>query len=213
MGVPAAGVPNEKPPAAGLEISVVDLAGVPKLIVDVAILGTVAGVVVVEEAMVVVVVGVPKEKPPLAALVFAGSDGFCVDGGNGSILPRPASLIGLLMSAEIPVIFGSCGVDSAGLDGGASTVSLTSVGAGGLATATSSSLSKSSLRQLSSSESLFFSTRLRASLSLLTIGDFSFGLMKLIRPPSSSSSSCSGSGSLSRICDSSYFLLNNVIRG
>uniref|UniRef100_A0A8D8BTS9 (northern house mosquito) hypothetical protein n=1 Tax=Culex pipiens TaxID=7175 RepID=A0A8D8BTS9_CULPI len=129
--------------------------------------------------------------------------------------------MGLLMRAEIPVIFGSAGVGSSGffcsvvLEGGASTVSFAvNVGiAGGLVTFTSSSLSKSSLRQLSSRDSLFFSTRLRASLSLLTIGDFSFGLMKLIRPPSSSSSSCSGSDSSSRICDSSYFLLNSVIRG
>uniref|UniRef100_A0A8D8DNF7 (northern house mosquito) hypothetical protein n=1 Tax=Culex pipiens TaxID=7175 RepID=A0A8D8DNF7_CULPI len=129
--------------------------------------------------------------------------------------------MGLLMRAEMPVIFGSAGVGSSGffcsvgLDGGASTVSFAvNVGiAGGLVTFTSSSLSKSSLRQLSRRDSLFFSTRLRASLSLLTIGDFSFGLMKLIRPPSSSSSSCSGSDSSSRICDSSYFLLNSVIRG
>lgn len=185
VGVDEVGVPKEKV-GAGLSWVGFDAEGVPKLNVVSAGFG-----------------------------VAAGLGGCSVAAFGGSILPKPASLMGLLIRAEMPVILGSStlgagsgsgflGTGSTGF--GASTVSL--VGGG--------SSSKSSLRQLSRSDSLFFSTRFSESLSLLTIGDFSFGLMKLIRPPSSSSSSCSGSGSsrdTGRICDSSYFLLNSVIRG
>lgn len=159
--------------------------------------------------------GVPKLNVVLAGLGvsdFGGSAGF-----GGSILPRPGSLMGLLIRADIPVILGSStlGAGSSGFFSGSAGIEIAGFGASTVSLAGGSS-SKSSLRQLRSRDSLFFSTRFRASLSLLTIGDFSFGLMKLMRPPSSSSSSCSGSGSsrdTGRIWDSSYFLLNSVILG
>lgn len=78
----------------------------------------------------------------------------------------------------------------------------------------SSSSSLSSLRQLRINESLDFSTCFKAALSLFKIGDFSFGFMKLIRPPSSSSSSCSSLSLTTGLTNvSSYFLLNRVILG
>lgn len=133
-------VPPETVAGAGLT-SGVDFAGVPKLKVESASLG-----VVVAAAAVVVIVEVPKENPASAALDLTGSGGFCA---GGSILPRPASLMGLLISAEIPVIFGSCDdagssgfFASTGLDDGASTVSLAvkvGLAGEGLITFTSSS--------------------------------------------------------------------------
>lgn len=204
----AAGVvPNEKPPVGFSEAfastGVAGFVGVWKL--KVALLS-------------VDLVGVPKLNPP-PPFTLGGSLGLGIAVLGGSILPKPASLIGSLSKAVIPLGLGvivTSGFFSStlGSAGGASTVSFTFVGTLITGFGGSSSSSKSSLRQLSISDSFDFSTCFKAALSLFRIGDFSFGLIKLIRPLSSSSSSCSSLSLTTGLTSvSSYFLLNRVILG
>lgn len=199
-------VPNEKPPAV--------FSGA------LASMGAAAGFVGVWKLKVALLsvdlVGVPKLNPPFD---LGGSLGLGVAGLGGSILPKPGSLIGSLINAAIPLglaIVVTSGFFSSTLanTGGASTVSFDIVGAVVVGFGVSSSSSKSSLKQLRISDSFDFSTCFKAALSLFRIGDLSFGFMKLIRPPSSSSSSCSSLSLTTCLTNvSSYFLLNRVIFG
>lgn len=155
-------------------------------------------------------IGVPKLNPPA---ILCGSLDLTVS--TGSIFPSPGSLIGSLIKAAIPLglevitstffspIFG----------GAASTISLTAIEAF-FGDSSSSSSSKPSLKQLKIIDNFDFSTCFRVTLLQFKIGDLSFGLMKLIRPPSSSSSSCSSLSLTTGLTTvSSYFLLNNVSFG
>lgn len=158
-------------------------------------------------------VGVPKLNPPV---VFGGSLDLTVSTGFGSsIFLNPVSLMGSLIKAAIPVgleattspfftpIFG----------GAASTISLATIGAF-FGASSSSSSSKPSLKQLRIIDSFDFSTCFKVTLLQFRIGALSFGLMKLILPLNSSSSSCSSLSLATGLNTvSSYFLLNNVIFG
>lgn len=161
-------------------------------------------------------VGVPKLKP---AVVFGGSR-FTVDltvstGVGSSFFSKPESLMGLLIKAEIPLGWGAATSTFFSSIFGcvASTISLAIIGLS-FGASSSSSSSKPSLRQLRIIDSLDFSTCFKLTVLQFNIGDLSLGLIKLIRPPSSSSSSCSSLSLTTGLTTvSSYFLLNNVIFG
>lgn len=159
-------------------------------------------------------VGVPKLNPP--EVIFGGSLVLTTSTGFGGIIfPKPGSLMGSLIKAAIPLGLGTTSSTffSSTFGDAASTVSLTTIGAF-FGASSSSSSSKSSLKQLRIIDSFDFSTCFKVTLLQLKIGDLSFGLMKLIRPPSSSSSSCSSLSLTTGLTTvSSYFLLNIVIFG
>lgn len=207
LDVGTAGVtPNEKPPV-GFS-GALDSTGVAAGFV---------GVWKLKVALLSVdLVGVPKLNPPFD---LGGSLGLGIAGFGGSILPKPGSLIGSLIKAAIPlglaiVVTSGFFSSTLGNAGGASTVSFAIIWAFMTGFGGSSSSSKSSVKQLRINESFDFSTCFKAALSLVIIGDLSFGFMKLIRPPSSSSSSCSSLSLTTGLTNvSSYFLLNRVILG
>lgn len=158
-------------------------------------------------------IGVPKLNPPV---ILGGSLDLTVSTGFGSsIFPNPGSLIGSLIKAAIPLgleVIASTFFSSI-FGGAASTISLTTTEVF-FGDSSSSSSSKPSLKQLKIIDNFDFSTCFKVTLLLFKIGDLSFGLMKLIRPPISSSSSCSSlSLTAGLTTDSSYFLLNNVSFG
>lgn len=159
-------------------------------------------------------VGVSKLNPPVA---FGGSPTLTDSTAfGGTIFPKPGSLMGSLIKAAIPLSLGTTTSTffSSTFAGTESTVSLAATMGTFFATWSSSSSSKSSLKQLRIIDSFDLSTCFMVTLLQFKIGDLSFGLMKLIRPPSSSSSSCSSlSLTTGRTTVSSYFLLNSVSLG
>lgn len=173
-----------------------------------------AGVWKGEVALLSDLAGVPKLKP---TVVLGGSLDLTVSTGVGSsFFSKPESLMGLLIKAEIPL---GCGAATSTFFSsifgcGASTISLAIIAHFFGTSSSSSSSSKSSLRQLRIIDSLDFSTCFKLTLLQFIIGDLSLGLIKLIRPPISSSSSCSSlSLTTGLTIVSSYFLLNSVIFG